>query len=101
MAREFARGFYQSKAWRTARGIALRRDRFTCQECGGRAEEVHHVIELTPENIGDPKIALNPDNLLSLCHDCHTRETKGFTGDVAEGYMFDENGYVVPSPPGS
>lgn len=98
MAREFAKSFYQSKAWRVARGIALRRDNFTCQHCYGRAEEVHHVIELTPDNINDPNIALNPDNLVCLCHDCHTRETKG-CADIAEGFVFDENGQVAPLPP--
>jgi 5-methylcytosine-specific restriction endonuclease McrA len=62
----------------------------------GRAEEVHHIIELTPENINDPSIALNLDNLMCLCHNCHTRETKGSTGDAGEGYVFDENGQLVP-----
>ena len=97
MAREFAIGFYQSKAWRIVRELVLRRDHFTCH-CHGRAEEVHHIIELTPENINDPNVALNPDNLVSLCHDCHTKETKGVS-DVADGYVFDERGYIVPLSP--
>lgn len=73
----------------------MRRDRYTCRYCDKRAEEVHHVIELTPENINDQSIALNPDNLLSMCHNCHTKTTKGDTGDVDEGFYFDDDGQVV------
>lgn len=96
MAKVWAKRFYRSKAWRDTRQLVLYRDMYTCQEClSARAEEVHHIIELTPDNINDPNISLNPDNLVSLCHDCHTRITQGYTGDVVEGYYFDENGMVV------
>ena len=67
---------------------------YTCAYCYGRAQEVHHKIELTPNNISDPTIALNPDNLVSLCHDCHTKITQGY-GDVADGYIFTDDGQVV------
>lgn len=35
------------------------------------AEEVHHIKELTPENIDDASVSLNLDNLVSLCRECH------------------------------
>jgi 5-methylcytosine-specific restriction endonuclease McrA len=96
MAKEFAKQFYSSLQWKSTRLLVLRRDLYTCQECfGNRAQEVHHIIELTPENINDITVSLNPDNLLSLCHTCHTKITKGSTGDVAEGYVFDDEGNVV------
>lgn len=51
------------------------RDHYMCQICKvNPAEEVHHTIELTPRNITDPDIALNPDRLVSVCRDCHFRE---------------------------
>ena len=99
MAKEWAKQFYNSGEWKVARGIALRRDHFTCQYCEGRAEEIHHIIELTPENINDPNIALNPDNLMSLCHNCHTKITQGSAGDIQEGYIFDEDGMVIRISP--
>lgn len=96
MAKQWAKAFYNSQQWKAARREALRRDHYTCREClSARAEEVHHVIELTPENINDPMIALYLDNLKSLCHNCHTKITKGNTGDLPEGYIFDEMGQVV------
>lgn len=94
MAKDWTKGFYQSKAWRAARAAALRRDVFTCQMCEGWATEVHHIIELTPENINTP-LAYDLDNLQSLCWLCHSKETKGQT-DVIEGFYFNEDGQVSP-----
>lgn len=65
-------GFYQSQAWRRLRLLALQRDNYLCQECLRkkritRATEVHHV-----KPIADfPALALDLDNLESLCWDCH------------------------------
>ena len=101
MAQPWARAFYLSKLWRQQRQHALNRDRYSCVDCGGRAEEVHHIVELTPENITDYNVALNLDNLVSLCFDCHQKRHRG-AGDVVEGFVFDEDGQVVPgrgSPP--
>ena len=56
---------------------------------------MHHIIELTPQNIHDNNVSLNPDNLMSLCWRCHDLRTKGYDGDVMKEYMFDENGHVV------
>lgn len=94
MAKQWAKAFYNSKAWRGTRAYVLNRDRYTCAYCYGRAEEVHHVIELTPTNIGDVNISLNPDNLISLCGECHKKITKG-AGDIKEGYVFDEEGQAI------
>ena len=35
------------------------------------AKEVHHIEELTPLNIHRPEVALNMDNLVLLCRECH------------------------------
>lgn len=95
VAKEWAKAFYKSKPWRLLRAEVLRRDLFTCEECGGRATEVHHGIELTPQNINDPTIALNPELLHSLCHDCHTAITMK-TADCDMGFYFDEAGQLTP-----
>ena len=97
MAKPWAKSFYNSKQWQAVRHEVLRRDTYTCAYCYGRAEEIHHVIPLTPENINDPMISLNPDNLVALCHSCHDKITKGFTGDLQEGYVFDDEGNVIKS----
>jgi 5-methylcytosine-specific restriction endonuclease McrA len=96
MAKSYAIQFYNSKHWRNVRKEVLRRDMYTCCDCHSRASEVHHIIELTPSNIHDVSIALNPDNLRSLCHDCHDKVTKGQDGDIVGDYVFDDAGNVVP-----
>ena len=44
-------------------------------KCGiiSAAQCVHHKIWLTADNIKQPEIALNKDNLQSLCLQCHNR----------------------------
>lgn len=106
MAKESRKWFYNSVIWKNARQTALRRDGFTCLFCGSRATEVHHVIELTDENITDRNISLNPNNLQSLCHDCHRVITMKEHGrkqdDCNEEYYFDSNGHIQRKvPPGS
>ena len=97
MAKPWAEAFYHSGQWRATRKLVLRRDHYTCCDCEGRATEVHHIIELTPSNINDPHIALNPDNLMSLCGDCHKKRTLNI-GDVQPGLVFDDRGQLIPLP---
>lgn len=105
MAREFSKAFYNSKEWQTTREAIFKRDNYLCVHCGRPAEEVHHKTRLTPNNIFDTTITLNPSNLVSLCKDCHFEE---HTNDKANGhrkgesidypYMFDADGNLILKP---
>ena len=102
MAKEWAKSFYNSNAWKQTREIALKRDRYRCQSPGCRrtAEEVHHIVELTEKNVNDIRISLNLNNLTSLCSDCHKRITKKMKSKdygILEDIIFDENGYPMPA----
>ena len=104
MARDFAKSFYRSKEWEATREYILLRDHYLCQECGAPAEEVHHIVHLSPANIGDPNVTMNPDNLRSLCKQCHFDAHRGEHGKgravrEAYPYVFDANGMLVQSPP--
>jgi len=73
---EFAKSFYKSKAWQACRDSYMASRSYLCEECLARgvytpAEIVHHVIELTPENIKDPEVALSWSNLRAVCRECH------------------------------
>lgn len=100
MARGFAVAFYHSGEWKRARAEAMRRDHGLCQRCLslGRevpAEIVHHVVELTPANLSDPRVATDPGNLVSLCRDCHA-VVHGFASPPCRpGLAFDEDGNLV------
>lgn len=76
MAREFSKPFYNSKEWKKTREVILKRDNYICKHCGMPAEEVHHIKHITPRNVYDLNITMNPDNLISLCKDCHFKVHK-------------------------
>lgn len=68
-------------------------------------EIVHHVIELTPENINDENITLNYSNLELVCRNCH-KEIHGKIYGRKKGprrpgwrYVIGENGAVEGDDP--
>lgn len=97
MAREFAKAFYRSTAWRKTRAYIFDKEHGVCQRCHGRngpGAIVHHKIYLTPSNIHNPAIALGEDNLELLCRVCHALEHEAeLTTD--KSLMFDEEGNLV------
>jgi len=103
MAGAFSAPFYHSPEWQKVRQAVLMRDRYLCVKCGRPAEEVHHKIHLNPNNIGDPRITMNMDNLISLCRDCHFEEHRGQHGQGKKAqaraddypYEFDANGMLI------
>lgn len=67
--------FYKSKHWAKCRKEVLDRDNNECQHCKregkvGRADAVHHMVHLRD----DPSLALDPDNLITLCKYHHNLE---------------------------
>lgn len=108
MAREFAKAFYKSKLWQDTREVILKRDRYLCRTvgCYNPAEEVHHIKHLTPENLNDPNVSVNPANLISLCGECHKAihkkdkvaglKQRAKRQDILPEIIFDENGYPIP-----
>jgi len=95
--KEWAKPFYKSKAWQDCREAFFIFRHGLCERCGGPGKIVHHKIYLTPQNINDPNISLNWDNLELVCQDCHNEEHHS-TDAVADGLMFDENGDLVDNP---
>lgn len=104
VAKEFAKTFYNSKQWRRCREayIAMRRsiDGGMCESCHETTGYiVHHKIELTPDNITNPDISLNFDNLKYDCHICHNKEGKENKIKNLVNYCFDDRGELISSPP--
>ncbi len=95
--KEYAKGFYKSQAWKKTRKAVMSRDAMLCQDCLKKgkitaAEEVHHIVEITPANISDPEVTLNPSNLVSLCRECH----RARHGAQEKRYKVDEFGRIAP-----
>ena len=97
MAKPFSRKFYNSSAWiKTAKAYKLSKFGI-CENCGEVGEEVHHIIPLTPNNINDPNITLNWDNLMLLCRSCHELIEEKATATI-RGIRFTEDGQVEEVP---
>ena len=73
--------FYRGKAWRGFLDV-LKMERLTddgqliCEHCGKPIVRKydcigHHKIELNEENVNNPEIALNPDNVMLIHFRCH------------------------------
>ena len=93
----YAERFYKSPQWKRCRDAYMRSTGGLCEDCykEGRivpAEEVHHKIFITPQNINDPSITLNPGNLVALCRECHRKRH----GASERRYVVDSNGRVTP-----
>jgi len=82
--------FYRSAAWQQARLLKITSANGRCEKCGGVGEEVHHIVHVTPSNVGDLNVTLNHNNLILLCKECHNKEHLRFGG--RKEYSFDENG---------
>src|SRR5690625_2061128 len=97
----WARRFYKSKAWQDCRASYIASVYRLCERCTASTpgKIVHHKIWLTPENINDPEISLNHENLEYVCQTCHNKEHHGSSEPVREGLGFDAAGNLVEMPP--
>lgn len=103
MAKEWAKAFYNSKAWIRCRTSYIAKritiDGGMCEECHKNLGYiVHHKIMLTPENISNPDVALNHRYMEYVCKDCHDAfegHGVGGHGKVRPLCMFDENGQPI------
>lgn len=91
---ESIRRFYKSDQWKISRAMKIASTDGLCEVCHKSiGTEVHHKIHLSPENIDDPNITVNPDNLLLLCNECHNRQHERFTSKSE--YKFDSDGNLI------
>ena len=99
--RQFDQSFYRSVAWRLTREAYKSRVGGLCEVCWENGivkpgELVHHKIPLSPENIDDTNITLNPDNLQCVCRDCHAKlHEDQYDSRRRRRYKLDELGRVI------
>jgi len=98
MARDFAKKLYSSEQWQQLRMALIAERGPVCQQCGkniARPADIiaHHEIELSPENIRDFNISINPNFIKLICFDCHNKSHKRF------GYLPENQVYLVFGPP--
>lgn len=92
---DFAVKLYKSKAWKKCRESYASSVDGLCERCLARGfytpgEIVHHKIYINSNNVSDPSVTLNFDNLELLCRVCHANEHK----TNAKRFSVDELGRV-------
>lgn len=76
MSKEYAKDFYNSTEWRKTSTLYMTSKNYVCERCGKPGVICHHKKYITPSNIDNMSITLNPDNLECLCAECHNLEHK-------------------------
>ena len=99
MSRAFAKWFYNSKEWLKVRAGYIESVNGLCERCLKKSRYVpgyivHHKEYVKPENINDPNITLNWDNLEYLCTTCHQYEHFG-KHIIREDVVFDDDGNLI------
>lgn len=92
------KSFYASEEWQKFRIAIIIERGLRCEHCGQivlKPEEltVHHIIELTPENVHDVMISLNPENVMLVHHECHNKIHNRF------GHRAERSIYIVFGSP--
>lgn len=99
MAKEWAKPFYNSGAWKRCRASYITTVHGLCEHCGSPGYILDHIKELTPDNIHNINITLSHDNLQYLCLECHNRKTFSKYSPVVEGLRFDDDGNLIQIEP--
>lgn len=92
------KSFLASQAWQRFRLATIAERGSLCQHCGQRVAQsshltLHHTIELTPENVHDAQVALNPANVLVVHRECHNALHARFGHEPERGV------WIVYGPP--
>lgn len=95
MAREFAKSFYNSSVWKKCSRTYRKSKYNICERCGKPGDIVHHKIYLNPNNIKDPNISLDWNNLELVCIDCHNKEHMNKYNALQDGLRFDSEGNLI------
>lgn len=95
MAKDYAKAFYNSTAWKKCKSGYIKSVHGLCERCQQPGWIVHHKKYITPDNINDPDITLNWHNLEYLCQPCHNREHFEKYSPIREGLMFDSKGNLI------
>lgn len=95
MAKDFVGNFYKTAAWVNCRDNYVKSVGGLCERCYKNGvirhgDIVHHKIHLAPDNIDNPEITLNYNNLELLCRFHHAAVHK----KAQKRYIVDENGKV-------
>ena len=83
--------FYKTQTWKKIQQAYKKSRHNICERCGEYGDIVHHKVYVTVENINNPEVTMNVNNLELVCRKCHNKEH--FAEDST--YSFDEDGNLI------
>ncbi|NAP01320.1 HNH endonuclease [Halomonas sp. MG34] len=86
---------YHTSTWRKLREAYYSKQYGICEWCGEPGDIVDHIEEITNENVNDPFITYNEENLQLLCLSCHNKKTFTKQTSLREGFGFDSEGNLI------
>lgn len=97
--KDYSAKLYKSKQWQHTRQAYLASVGGLCERCLKQglvvpAEIVHHKIYISPDNIDNPNITLNWNNLECVCRECHAKEHE-LGRKYKKRYSVDEFGNIT------
>lgn len=103
MAKDFAKAFYSSAAWKRCRAAYIAKripvDGGLCEECSkDLGYIVHHRVGLSPSNICDAAVSLNHDNLAYVCKACHDEMESHLVTRSRPRALFTPDGQPIRAP---
>ena len=92
MAQDWAKKVYNSQAWIDLRKTLIAERGSRCEHCGRVIPDTKdviadHIVELTPDNVSDPMLSLNQNNVQLLCLDCHNLKHHRFSHNSQSVYI--------------
>lgn len=96
MPKDYSKKFYNSKVWKDIRTSYIYSRFGICERCGKpNSKQVHHKVYITEENINNPDITIDFNNLELLCDICHQKEHKEKYSPCLWGLEFDKEGNLI------
>ncbi|ARK32141.1 HNH endonuclease [Halalkalibacter krulwichiae] len=86
---------YHTSTWRKLRRSYYGKKHGLCEQCGKPGDIVDHIEEITEENVNDPFVTFNEENLQLLCLSCHNTKTFKKHFATRDDVMFDEFGQLI------
>ena len=100
MAKKFAEKIYGSQKWKRLRKQIAESNFYICQMCGRPFSSddiiIHHITHINQNNVDNPQITFNQDNLICVCRSCHAKiHRDDYRKRRGRNILFDADGNII------
>lgn len=100
MAKKFSEKIYSSQKWKRLRKQIAESNFYICQMCGRPFSSddiiIHHITHINQDNVDDPNVTFNSDNLCCVCRSCHAKiHRDDYRKKRGRNILFDADGNII------